>query len=381
MLQSENGADAQLMTLFDPARGSLQVPVRLPDTDLRILPNLMSFARRGNARPGRGRLRIARAPDTVRRDAVVHLRASAVPHGGGTAAPADIAWRSLDSAVAEITRDSGVVQPRRDGAVRIEASAIGWLPDTVTLTIGAPLFGAPLLEERWNAPLDTTRWVPFGDPAARVVTVGAEPPALLLDGDGHLSSGLVQRSPVDARAGLGLEFEIIAPVNAAQWQTLTVGLTAVEPERFPRMPGSASQSGARGQGVPMVREWSQMDAASTLRQCHFTAPLGEGGVAREKVEFHAGGHSERIKRLPFSVTDGRLHTVRLQLFADGRCGLAVDGRVITISQRTLPLDRPLRTFLQGQSVGTSMRVGTISIWQGQRLDVPWFGGAGSTTSR
>jgi hypothetical protein len=82
--------------------------------------------------------------------------------------------------------------------------------------------------------------------------------------------------------------------------------------------------------------------------------------------------TEPLKALDPALTDGSWHTYRLQLFRDGRCGVAIDGRVVRISRQGIALDQPLRMYLDGQSVGTTVRVGPLEVWRGERLDVPWF---------
>lgn len=92
----------------------------------------------------------------------------------------------------------------------------------------------------------------------------------------------------------------------------------------------------------------------------------------EQIAFLTGGVSEQIKRTEAPLTDGAWHIVRLQVFADGRCGPAIDGRVVTVSEHTLPLTHPLRLHLAGQSVNTRMLIGALEMWQGERHELAWF---------
>jgi hypothetical protein len=86
----------------------------------------------------------------------------------------------------------------------------------------------------------------------------------------------------------------------------------------------------------------------------------------------AGRQQTPLRDLPARITNGGWHTVRLQLFRDGRCGVAIDGQVVHVSTVAIPLDRPLRLVLHGQSVGTDVRVGPLTWWRGERHDLPWF---------
>ena len=49
-------------------------------------------------------------------------------------------------------------------------------------------------------------------------------------------------------------------------------------------------------------------------------------------------HLKSIGALERNVRDGAWWTLRLQILPDGRCGVAIDGRVVWISPERLPLD-------------------------------------------
>ena len=63
--------------------------------------------------------------------------------------------------------------------------------------------------------------------------------------------------------------------------------------------------------------------------------------------------------------------VRLQIFPDGRCGAALDGRARSRLSVPLALDRPFRVIVQGMSVGTEVLVGPMTIWSGVKKGVDW----------
>lgn len=62
----------------------------------------------------------------------------------------------------------------------------------------------------------------------------------------------------------------------------------------------------------------------------------------------------------------------MQLFPDGRCGLAIDGRPLMIVQGLPINDARYRLILGGNSAQTDILVGNIQMWTGVRSDIPWI---------
>ncbi|MBK6845445.1 MAG: hypothetical protein IPG88_24645 [Gemmatimonadetes bacterium] len=67
-----------------------------------------------------------------------------------------------------------------------------------------------------------------------------------------------------------------------------------------------------------------------------------------------------------SMRTGRWWTLRVQLLPDGRCGVALNGRVLWISPEPIALDRPFRLHLGDESAGTSLLHGPLEVWRGVR---------------
>ncbi len=78
---------------------------------------------------------------------------------------------------------------------------------------------------------------------------------------------------------------------------------------------------------------------------------------------------------PLNVRDnlksGNWYRLRLQVFPDGSCGLALNGVALARTPPALKLDRKFRILLGGQSVGTRLLVGPLEAWRGVRTDVDW----------
>ena len=75
--------------------------------------------------------------------------------------------------------------------------------------------------------------------------------------------------------------------------------------------------------------------------------------------------------LPPEANTGRWYRVRLQIFPDGRCGIAVDGKPLGIDATLRRLDRPAWLVVYGNSIGTRMLVGPLEVWEGVKEGVDW----------
>ena len=83
--------------------------------------------------------------------------------------------------------------------------------------------------------------------------------------------------------------------------------------------------------------------------------VGIWAVRQPRGDLHAGGWWR----------------LRIQIFPDGRCGIAVNGLPVVLFQSRLELDRPMRVNLSGNSVGTKMLVGPLQVWTGVKSDIAW----------
>ena len=64
-------------------------------------------------------------------------------------------------------------------------------------------------------------------------------------------------------------------------------------------------------------------------------------------------------------------TVRLQYFADGRCGFAVNGVPQRIVNRRVPMGDSALILIRTYSHRTRLLVGRIDAWVGVKNDVDW----------
>lgn len=283
-------------------------------------------------------------------DAPFTLRASALAADGSTVRAHAVRIRSLDDSVATVV--NSVLRPRRAGVARLEVSLGGWRTDTVAARV-VPATAVTLLSERWGADW-SERWRGYGDPKPRLAR-GDGGPTLVTNGDGKYGSGAYLMRELDAATGLGVELRVSAPLTARQWQDLIISLHA--------------NTTFRAQAA-----WDHL--TGNLREVHDVACQttlgGEGGAAHAEliVNTAAGGVAGRAPT-PARLYDGSWHTVRLQLFADGRCGLAVDGVPLIVTAKPVTVRSPILLDLQGASVGTTIQVGRTEVWTGVRGGVDW----------
>jgi len=105
-------------------------------------------------------------------------------------------------------------------------------------------------------------------------------------------------------------------------------------------------------------------------RCWVAYPAAEGAKGDEQVRFGCGQVSLSVP-VPSALGDGAWHLMRLQLFPDGRLGVAIDGVPVGITAVPARLDRPFRAVISGQSHRTRMLVGGVNIWTGVRDDIDW----------
>lgn len=274
----------------------------------------------------------------------------------------DSAGHVVDLPVLEFSSDdstlvsvdsNGVLLPRRAGVGLVRVSAGGWLAGALRIPIAPSTFRA-LAAESWQDSF--SRFEPFGDPLPRIVSTASHGRAFWNNGDSSYPSGAHSRRWFSARRGLGVEFQVSAPITMSQWQDIDVTLAAGIDST------ALAQWDHKTNAPPMNRDYERAS-------CDVGMPAGEGPTAMGRVSFYSGGESSTL-RAP-ALVNGSWHRVRLQIFPDGTCGMAVDGRVVRILDSALPMDRPYVLMLLGKSVRTRILVGSLSVWEGVRPGIDW----------
>lgn len=267
-------------------------------------------------------------------------------------------WSSTDSSV--IVVDSmGVAEARGRGVARIAAHTGTVSSAEMTIAVRAP--SASLrMNEQWRDGL-AGRWWSFGWPAPKLLRRGGAA-TLLVNGDGHLNSGIISREAYDASNGVGVRVFVQLPILRAQWQALLVRLDPIATDA--QLQQWRTDERDKGQ-TP-----SSWEATRVSRNCVVRIPRREGGEYADLMSLTLSQREMPMLRAP-RIADGRPHAITLQVLSDGRCALAIDDTVTAISEMSIRLDRPLRVTLEGQSADTEIEVRSVEVWTGLRSGIDW----------
>ena len=63
--------------------------------------------------------------------------------------------------------------------------------------------------------------------------------------------------------------------------------------------------------------------------------------------------------------------MQLQIFPDGRCGVALEGRPLGLSRDIVPTSERYWVVVEGNSLENRMLVGPLEVWEGVRGDIDW----------
>ena len=265
---------------------------------------------------------------------------------------APLRWRSTDTLVATV--DSlGEIHPLSAGIAEITASLGAWRtpPKRVRVVGAAP---TAVLDERWDATW-RDRWISWGDPKPQVVTGPQGIRGFWNHGDGIYPSFGTLRQALSARNGLGAELRLSTPFTAFKWQRLSVLLYA---------------SGDTTALVRADQSKSPPALGPAAIWCGLDMP-GDGKWAADRVFFPSAIQGLSLGAEAAAIRSGQWWTLRLQILPDGRCGVALNGRVLGVSSEPLPLDGEFRLHLGNESAGTQLLVGPTQVWTGVRTDMEW----------
>ncbi len=292
------------------------------------------------------------APDTVVIGDAIQLAAVGRDARGREIALPRRRWTVLDSTVATIT-EGGVLRPLAVGTVRVVLGTSERLVDTAYIVSQRPTERI-IVADRFTEPIEA-RWFKLGVPSPYTVR-DFNGTVLRLNGDEVLQSGVVSRRAIHAQNGAGLRVRFRAPIVRPVWQSLHLALDAT---------ASDSQlqwlSDHPDEALPASWSWR------VTRGCSMDMPRGEGTKFRNILGLNAGGRTVATAQVPPAFGDGAVHEAIIQLNADGRCSFTLDGVLLGTSDHAIPLDRPHRALLLGQSVGTIVEILEVELWQGLRL--------------
>jgi DNA-binding SARP family transcriptional activator len=332
-------------------------PNRAIEFDLSRMPPgqpLLSWA----VAPGRSRFVDRIRIDTGWGSAIVGIPHRLLAEGQGpTGSPAEIGrvtWRSADTTLATI--DSlGDLVGKRSGEVDIELRAGGWRSVTQPVVIRAPSVSV-LFRENWRGGIGDP-WRAYGYPMPRVDSTPDGAHWMMNAGDGSHSSGVYTRGEYSTTNGLALDFRVAAAISDEQWQMISVQLNG-------SLDRVALATWDHKTGSPPR-------AAGEYQSCELTYPGGKEGsgwgdsitVGRMSDGLTAGVPAAFRKGKPF---DGRI-----QLFPDGRCGVAINGVPIFVYPPRTVSKPVVRAVLSGNSMWTKVLVGELTLRSGVPNDIDW----------
>jgi len=270
----------------------------------------------------------------------LHVVGSDAAGGAVSVAPEVVRWSSTDTTIASVDATTGVLTPRRTGRVVIHADAGGWRDDSTTVTIGAPSF-REAWRETWS---DSSMpgWRRFGTPVPRVVRGPGGERAFWNAGDETFESGALSEREVDAREGVTLQARISLPITRPTWQQLKLAITAdasLGPDRIVTNPRA-----------PL---------------CRVEIPAAEGEKWMTYGTF-VGNRDSIILPDVIATGDSTWHDLRVQLYPDGTCGFAMDGREVWRSTAPMEVGGKVRLAVIGKSVGGRVLVGGVGVGVGVR---------------
>ena len=280
------------------------------------------------------------------------LRASGIDPTGRVMEPGVVRWRSEDTTVATVD-SMGRLLPRRAGRVTIDASAGGWREVRMPLTIAEPVVNA-VLDENWTRAMEPV-WRPYGDPRPRRTPSALFGHAFLNNGDGSFFSGAYTARAFDTRRGLWVEAELSAPITASESQEQLVVVFAIRDSVAWATWDHVTGDGPAGVSSP---GWS------------FRYPQGIGGAHFGDQFMIAGPWGSQLVQAPPSLRTGRPFRLVMQILPDGRCGVALDGKVVWVGPADF-FEPSVHVMLAGNSVDTKMLVGHVRVVTGIAPNIAW----------
>jgi DNA-binding SARP family transcriptional activator len=282
------------------------------------------------------------------------LTAEGLDATGKTLSPGVVRWASEDTSIATIDT-LGRLTPRKVGSVMINASAGGWRIVRTPVSIREPA-SRVLLDEDWSHGLEPV-WRSFGIPKPVLVSTETFAHAFLNNGDGSFFSGAYTSSGFSVAAGIWLDAEISTPIRSTESQEQVVELFAIMPKDAAAWAGWDHLTGDGPAGTQFPR-------------CGIRYPAGVGGANFGKEMLVEGVWSTALLTAPPSLRSGRPHRLTIQLFPDGRCGVAINGNPLWTGPATFS-ESTVHIGLAGNSVNTNILIGRLRVGTGIAPGLVW----------
>ncbi|MEP6831992.1 MAG: AAA family ATPase [Gemmatimonas sp.] len=266
---------------------------------------------------------------------------------------APVRWTSSDNRVATVD-SSGQVSAHATGEVTITASLVSWRVASKRIRVTSAV-ATTVVEEQWqNGWRD--RWITFGQPTPVVAPGPGGVLGFFNRGDGVFMSVGSLRRGLDAKQGLGLEMRVSSPVTRTANQQFSIFLlSGVDTAAL-----THGDAGMAPRGV-----------GNLLARCGVSFPM-EGALGETRLAV-AGGNSRGVElgEAGGALRTGAWWTLRLQIFPDGRCAVAINNRVVFMSAEAIDLAGEFRVWLGNSSLGTTILHGPLQVWTGVRTNFDW----------
>ncbi len=265
-----------------------------------------------------------------------------------------------DTSIASID-STGFLIGHRAGPVTAYLSAGGWRRDSLVLNVAVNRRDT-LFTEGWRHDIEPT-WIEFGEPRPLITTDRAVGSAFSTNGDGRFHSGAVTRADFPTTGGLSLSTTISTPITLSQWQELEVELNLAVDTALVRRWNSRSGY-----------FWAMGHSGAAPVRCHFKYPSGpEGDRYGETLQMDLK-QSAVVRSASPSMRAGRWTKLIVQVFPDGRCGIALNGIALLVAGETSPftvVPARARIVVMGNSHQTRILVGPITLREGVDTAIDW----------
>lgn len=264
-----------------------------------------------------------------------------------------VKWSTSDSSVIRITPDGQLVGLLEGASATVTADVGGWRRDTAVVVV-RPAVDEVLLKERWDRPIGHP-WRPFGKPMPQTARGGDGSFAFLNNGDGRFNSGVYSRNAFPTADGLALRTRLSGVIDRGQWQVQQLELRA-------------------GLDVAELSRWDHRNGYlwGEDRLNHVKAPGCElrypGGPEGSSPEGWLMAGKDVVPVDAARLARGEWFDVVLQWLPDGRCAYLVDGELVAVSDARARADSA-QVVVFGNSVGTTMRVGAVTVLRGVAPEV------------
>jgi hypothetical protein len=201
-------------------------------------------------------------------------------------------------------------------------------------------------------------WQTFGTPAPLLDRAGDGGVSIAITGPGPYPTGIYLQQAMSPQHGITVEAELSVRATESEVQSLWVALTST--------PDSS-----------MLAAWDHVTGfpqphGQRIAQCVAGVPRGRLAPQWGDSLYLAASTVATVPVHP-DLRHGATHRFRLQLFPDGWCAIAVDGRPVFASDSRVmsSMSRPLRLFIYATSDGPPVRVHRAQVWTGVRSDIDW----------